>query len=342
MSGYVDFHAHYNHPGYFRLLDELDGGRELSILKILGHIWRSRSTPGGPTARALVTGSDEALQARLEAMDSAGVATQVLSLGAGHPYLSDINAAVRATVMVNDFYRHGVHRAGGRLRAFACLPLPHVEASIAEARRMLVDPLFIGVGLGCSAQGLPLDDPQFEPLWAELNGRGAIVYLHPGVKIDGIVGCTDYHLAPDFVSPAEIAVAICRLIVRGVPQRHPRLRFMAATLGGSLPFLARRFERGLQQDAPRDFERLGGMLDHLRLFHYDTSVVEEPEALYSIARIGLADRLVLGSDYSRPDVDYPGAVAYVRQSTYLTDHQKQATLRDNGQRLLEGTSEKIT
>lgn len=329
MTDYVDFHAHYNHPDYFQALDATGLWDEVGIMKVLGHLWRPKPDHEGPQARALSAGSDEALQRRLAAMDEAGIARQVINLGAPHPYLSDRAAGADMAALVNGLFADAARRAGGRLLTLAVLPLPHVEDSLDEARGALADPQCIGVGLGCSAHGIALDDERFDPLWSLLDEHRAVVYLHPGVGIDGVVGCTDFHLAPDFVSPAEMSVAICRLIVRGVVLRYPDITFVAATLGGMIPFLAHRFDRGLLQDNPEDHERIGGAMQHFRRLFYDTSVIEEPVALFAAREAGLGDRMLLGSDYSRPSIDLNEAVRFVSGSRYLDDDQKRATLSGN-------------
>jgi aminocarboxymuconate-semialdehyde decarboxylase len=114
----------------------------------------------------------------------------------------------------------------------------------------------------------------------------------------------------------------------------PNVTVIAATLGGTLPFLAHRFDRGLLQDCPERYEELGGVLPHLRRFFYDTSVVEEPLALLNARQAYGADRLVLGTDYARPGVRSSAAVEYVTSSEYLTDAEKAATLGGNAATLL--------
>src|SRR5579862_3135300 len=182
---------------------------ELSVLRRFGHMWRSApaSVPPEPDGAALAK--------RIADMDDASVDLQILSIGALQPFVSDPAAAVALARHANDAYRLLIDEAPTRLNAFGCLPLPHCEQAVAEIDRCLDELSFAGVALGCSCAGVPLDDERLAPLWAQLDRRGAVVYLHPGVEIDGIVGCTEFHLAPDFVSPAELAVAACRLIVTG-------------------------------------------------------------------------------------------------------------------------------
>jgi predicted TIM-barrel fold metal-dependent hydrolase len=319
----IDVHSHYNPPSYFELLQEVGAFEELSVLRLLGHLWR----PGQATAE---TGSDaSALARRVADMDAASIDRQVMSIGAVHPYVGDPQTATTLARHVNDAYAELVAQAPSRLAAFGCQPLPHVAETVAEITRCLDDLGFVGVALGCSAGGRPLDDPRFDLVWEALDSRAAVLYLHPGTEISGIVGGGEFHLAPDFVSPAEIAVAACRLMVTGHLDRYPDVKIVLATLGGAIPFLARRFDRGLLQDHPDRYEEIGGALRHFPRFHCDTSVVEEPEALRAARDTFGADRILLGTDYARPGARSAAAIDYVRAAPGLTEADKTAILDVN-------------
>ncbi len=319
----IDVHSHYNPPTYFELLQEVGAFDELSVLRLLGHLWR----PGQATAE---TGSDaSALARRLADMDAASIDLQVISIGAVHPYVADPQTATTLARHVNDAYAELVEQAPARLAAFGCQPLPHVDETVVEIARCLDDLGFAGVALGCSAGGVPLDDARFDPVWEELDARAAILYLHPGTEIGGVVGCGDFHLAPDFVSPAEIAVAACRLMVTGHLDRYPNVKIILATLGGGIPFLARRFDRGLRQDYPDRYEEMGGALRHFPRFYCDTSVVEEPDALRAARDTFGADRILLGTDYARPGARSAAAIDYVMAAPGLSEAEKVAILDAN-------------
>jgi 6-methylsalicylate decarboxylase len=61
----------------------------------------------------------------------------------------------------------------GRFFAFAALPLPHVQESLAEIARTAASRSVVGVTIGCSVAGRQLDDPVFEPVFADLHRREA-------------------------------------------------------------------------------------------------------------------------------------------------------------------------
>jgi len=133
-------------------------------------------------------------------------------------------------------------------------------------------------------------------------------------------GSAEYHLAPDFCSPTETALALCRLVVSKVTTRYPNVRIVAAAMGGALPFFAHRFDHGISKSHPELYEELGGVLPQLRRFWSDTSMTEEPYALESVRRSLGTDRLVFGSDLPRgPLAD---VVDFIVSSPLLTEPEK--------------------
>ncbi|MFT4210934.1 MAG: amidohydrolase family protein [Microbacterium sp.] len=324
----IDVHAHHMSPDYLALLMELKAFEEVPVFRLMKH--QTLRTDWSPEQDR----RHKDFSVRLPDMDAAGVDMQIISAGGGQPYFTTEAKAVRATQFLNDEYREILSQYPDRFSAFGSIPLPHADAAVSEIARCLDELGFAGIAVSCSAAGIPLDDERFAPVWAELDRRSAVLYVHPGAQIDGIVGCGDYHLAPDYVSPAEIAVTASRLVVNGILDRYPNVQIILATLGGGLPFFGQRFDHGLHQEHADLYEQLGGFTPHLRRFHYDTSVLEEPYALRLAAERFGTDRLMLGSDFPRDRVTESVAVAYVAEADFLTDAEKEEILDHNAYTLL--------
>jgi aminocarboxymuconate-semialdehyde decarboxylase len=322
----IDVHTHFHSPRLFEKLDELGGFQELVGLQVLGvhrrKYWEKR----------FAAGLDAVLEERFTAMDAAGCDRQILDIGAYQPYFRAESAAIAAARFANDLYAELSAANSSRFSYFACLPLPHIDATLAEIDRVLDQREQVGVVIGCSAHGLTLDDPAFEPVWAELNRRKTVVFLHPGVQMASVPGAHEYHLGPDFCSPSEIAVAATRLIIRGVTRRYPDIRFLISTTGGGLPFFANRFDHGYHQQNPEEYAELGGVVSHYRKFWFDTSVIEEPLVLLAAKEMFGTDRLMLGSD--SPRIDPILAVDYINDSPHLDASEKHDVLNVNAARLL--------
>lgn len=328
----IDVHTHYTPPRYFDKMDQLGGFEELGGLKVLGvhrrKHWETR----------FAKGENAFLEARFESMERAECDRQILSIGAYQPYFSTPAAGVAAAHFINDMYGELSSAHNRRLSTFACLPLPHIDETLAEIDRIYRSKEFVGVTMGCSAQGIPLDNAHFEPVWQELDRRNAVVFLHPGVQMAALPGGGDFHLGPDFGSPAEIAVAVSRLIVCGITTQFPNVRFLIATTGGSLPFLVNRFDHGFKQQNPAEYEQMGGVAHMYRRFWYDTSVIEEPLIMLAARDYFGVDRLMLGSDCPRIEPEH--AVSYIKSSPYLTQEEMALILDVNAAEFLgfEGCS----
>src|SRR5262249_49492716 len=124
-------------------------------------------------------GSLLTLDERVDLLTEVGIDMQVLSVAQRQPSLPKEADAVEAARLVNDIYADVCRRYPAPFTASGAIPLPHGDAAVAEGERCVGSLGMVGITLGCSIFGRPLDDPAFEPFWAELNRRGTVVFLHP-------------------------------------------------------------------------------------------------------------------------------------------------------------------
>ena len=134
----------------------------------------------------------------------------------------------------NDWLRDYCSHAPERLIGVACIPLPDVEESIRELKRVAAMGVR-GIAIPCSAPAdRPYDHPDYEPFWAAAEDAGLPITMHIftgsswdmgfpahwGVPATSIAG---YALAS-----SALAVSIVQLICGGVAARYPGLRFVGA------------------------------------------------------------------------------------------------------------------
>ena len=214
----IDVHAHYWTDGYLDLLVDL-----------------GKADAGA--ARGIGADGGAELAARLRLMDRAGVEMQVLSASPQMPYAENKGKAARAARFVNDQYAELAERYPDRFAAFAALPMPHLEESVGEMGRALDELGMAGVAMNTTVLGRALVEPGFEPVFAELNRRSAVQYLHPA----GNSACTplisDNHLTWMVGAPVEDTISVMHLIAHGIPARYPNIKIINSHLGGALPML---------------------------------------------------------------------------------------------------------
>ena len=111
-------------------------------------------------------------------MEEAGVGRQVLS--PNHPpYLPDEEECVTAVRMLNDAYAEFAHRFPDRISSYVMLPLPHIDASLREMERGFDELGCVGVNMNIVCLGRSIAETEFEPIYAEMNRRGAVLFVHP-------------------------------------------------------------------------------------------------------------------------------------------------------------------
>ncbi|HEY7066043.1 MAG TPA: amidohydrolase family protein [Chloroflexota bacterium] len=273
----IDVHAHYFPARYLQFI-EAKGGRA-----------------GPPRPDANIS-----LDERIGLLDQVGIDVQVLSVAAVTPYHLPAAADVaEASRLANDLYVELCGRYASRYAVFATLPLPDVDAAVAELERTQALPEVIGVTLGCSIAGRPLDDPAFAPLFAELDRRGTVLFLHPQ-GVGAGPGSADYGLTWLVDAPFEDTITALRLVLSGWLERYPRVRTIVPHLGGPLPFLKQRVDdlraggMGRQTGDEPPPETLPSRW--YRQLYFDT-VNNHPPALRCACETFGADRILLGTDY---------------------------------------------
>jgi 6-methylsalicylate decarboxylase len=259
-------------------------------------------------------------------MQRAGVDMQILSASPQLPHGDDRDKAVAAARFVNDQYAAVVERYPDHFRAFAATPMPHIDASIAELGRALDELHMAGVTMTTTVLGHALVQPSYEPVFAELDRRAAVLYLHPA----GNSACTpliaDYHLTWMVGAPVEDTISVMQLITHGIPSRYPRIKIINSHLGGALPMLIQRADDQYQWEAPGTPERPS--IAARRMWYDTVGHGHVPALRCAIDSFG-ADRLLLGTDFP-----YEAGDVFVRAVNYITDpritdHEATAILDGN-------------
>lgn len=273
----IDVHAHYSPRPFTDAMLRISGGRR-------------------PANWASFPDNDDQdqIDGRLRLMDEAGVQMQVLSHGILAPYAEKEADAVEAARACNDSYAALTRRYPERFAAYVSLPLPHVEASLREMERGLDLLGMAGVGLNCSVLNRSLAEREFEPLYEEMNRRGAILYFHPA-------GCgicssmiNDYGLTGAAGAPMEDSVLVLHLIVKQIPIRYPNITVIISHLGGLIPVLLHRMDHQIPPAHP-NLAELPSVT--ARRLYYDTVGHGSHAAVLAAWKAFGAGRLLPGSDY---------------------------------------------
>ena len=119
------------------------------------------------------------LAGQIELMDENGIAAAVNSIASPGVHFGDAAAAIRLARECNEDSARVVADYPHRFGAFAILPLPEVEGAVREAEYALDTLGMEGVCLLTHVAGRHLGQPEEDELYAELDRRKAVVFMHP-------------------------------------------------------------------------------------------------------------------------------------------------------------------
>lgn len=245
-------------------------------------------------------------------MADAGVRMQVLSPGTAHYFANKADACEAASI-INDTFERIIERFPRSLAAYISLPLPHVDAALRELERVAQFPGMVGVTLHCSILDKSVADPEFDPLYEELNRRGAILFLHP--CRNGVCSrlINDYQLAECIGTSIEDTLAVVHMIVRRIPHRYPNIRVIVPHLGGMLAMLLERLDNQLPKVHSDLAEQPSATA---RRFWYDIVSHGSASALQCACTAFSAQRLLPGSDFPflLLHQEYPRAFTYIENA----------------------------
>ena len=287
----VDMHTHFLPEPYRNLLREWD--KSVRIEDRDGSPFVVHTTGSFP----LFPGFRD-LDARLKWMDEHDFDVTVASVSTPTPYEGPftVDESTELARAVNDGYADMEEETGGRVVGLGSLPLRDPEASLEELDRIQELGL-AGVALPSTVRGEKLSDPELEPVFDALDDSGLTAFMHPcRNSLSQELGDDEWFFNPLGVFPAETGIQIGRLIFDGFFDRHD-FDLVLSHLGGVLPYLVGRFERGRDQfrSGPDDSPERE-VLDYVREFYYDTISFHVPAIEMTIETVG-ADHVVFGSDY---------------------------------------------
>jgi aminocarboxymuconate-semialdehyde decarboxylase len=232
---------------------------------------------------------------RQEVLDANGVAMQVLTLTTPGTHVEEPKVAARLASLVNDEFREAIDTRGRRFTALATLPLNDPAASLAEFRRATGELGMRGAMLFSNINGVALSDPRFWPIYEVANELGAVLYIHPAHPVN-VEMMQEFWLMPLVGFLFDTTLAAASIAFSGVAERFPNIRWALCHLGGAIPYLAERLDRGFHA-----FKECRARIDrepssYLKRFYFDTVNFDQGALKLAIEFAG-ADHILAGSDY---------------------------------------------
>ena len=321
----IDFHNHYYPPNYMKALQSGQSSVKVTV-----------DSDGNPNLHypgdynVAVRGHRD-LAYRQDVLDKHGVTTQVVTLTTPGTHVETPAVAAKLASMVNDEFKEAIDTRGHHFTSLATLPLNDPAASAKEFERATVQLGLPGAMLFSNVNGVALSDERFWPIYERANDRGAVLYIHPAHPVD-VSMMNEYWLMPLVGFLMDTTLAAASLVFAGVPERYPRIKWALCHLGGTIPFLAERLDRGFHafRDCRAKIQREPS--SYLKEFYYDTVNFNQGALKLAIEFAG-ADHILSGSDYPHQIGSIPSMLDAVNKLP-VTDEQREAIRWKNAAKIL--------
>lgn len=159
---------------------------------------------------------------------------------------------------------------------------------------------FEGISLSSSCAGTFLDDSYYTEVYDFCRQHNVFVFVHPQTANPiGFERVKDPLLMPVIEYVFDLSMCFGKLMMEGIFERYPTLKFVFSHFGGVLPFLKDRFDTVYHMLRSRDLtkELPQGPSAFLKNVYADTSGVKSPKILALGLEAFGVDRILWGSDY---------------------------------------------
>ncbi len=298
------------------------------VLDVHHHIlpeffWRATNEQHGPVGG--IAPAQWSAAGAISFLDEAKIDVAITSISTPGVHLGDDTAARTLARRCNEYSAELIQRHSGRFGGFARLLLPDVEGSLLELAHALDVLKLDGVVLFSKARGIYLGDRRFAPVFAELQRRAAVVFIHPTTSPDAAIhqlGLPDSLL--DF--PADTSRTIAHLHYSNTFARTPDVKYIMSHAGGTIPYVAARFGIVDEMAIIEGAEERGTAADTLRRLYWDTALAWKDPNLQMLRSVVGMGQVLYGSDYPYLRRDLAVRSRAELQSTFALSDAERASI----------------
>ena len=232
----------------------------------------------------------------IKLMEEAAIDMQVISLTTPGIHLEERERAIEIARSVNDAMSELAAKYPTKFRAMATLPMQDPKAAVEELDRAVRHLGLVGTQVFTSVgENRTLDSREYWPLYELAQELDVPISIHPTCSPD-IEGMQGYRVVPLVGFCMNTTLVATRLVFAGVMEQFPRLKIILSHLGGAVPYLAERIERGWLAYPECKVNISKSPIEYLKMFYMD-SINFDPDALMFGLKFAGPDKVLLGSDH---------------------------------------------
>jgi aminocarboxymuconate-semialdehyde decarboxylase len=321
----IDFHNHFYPPEYLEAIQE--GPSNIKVT------FDSDNNPllHYPGDYNIIVPAHRDIDYRAEVLKKNGIDKQILSFTTPGTHIESPERSVELARVVNDNFVKIMNERSNQFSALATLPLNDPEASVSELEHAFSLGIR-GATVFSNINGIALSDQRFWGLYEKADKLNAVFYIHPSFPV-GVEAMTDYWLMPLIGFTFDTTLAAAKLVFSGVVEQFPGIRWVLGHLGGAIPYLAERLDRGYSAFKECREHISKKPSEYLKDFYYDT-VNFDVKALQFAFDFAGADHLLAGSDFPHQIGSLEKMVTSI-EDLNISDEEKAGVFGENAANLLK-------
>ncbi len=242
----------------------------------------------------------------LEEMDKNNIEQSVLSLATvpnswfKMPF-EELRPLIRG---INEYGAKLVQDHKGRHGLFAYISGLDVEGSLKEIEYAFDTLKADGIEMSTSFGDKWPGDAPYDPVFAELNRRKAIVYFHP--MAPDCCGSLNKAVGPSWLEyPYDTGRTITNLLFTGTLAKYRDIKWIFSHSGGALPYLANRIDwqsRPVLKKNPSLAPE--GVLKEMQRLYYETANAASAPTMAALMKFVPPSQIMYGSDFPYVTSEY--------------------------------------
>ena len=272
----------------------------------------------------------------LEEQDRAGVDLTVF----GNNWIRTPEGADALEVVkqFNAFAAEATNKHPRRLLGLASSVAFGDDGMLKETERAVREYGLKGIMVNSSVAGEYLDSPRATPFFELVTELDVPLFVHPPRVTIGNEKMEIFRLPELLGRPFDTTLSLTRFILTGGLEKFPRLRIVAAHVGGALPLLPGRIGMGYEMRKDMSFGPWQSDVltkhpaEYIKQLYMDTVSLHTPAVLCTVQTVGV-DHVVFGSDFPPVPIALKRSVDVVEQLD-LPAEDKKKILGGNAAKLL--------
>lgn len=279
--------------------------------------------------------------ARFDFMKEQKVDVQVLSYTNPVPDTVPAGEAVRICKEANDILASIVEKYPDRFAAFATLPMADPDEAAKELERCVKEHGFVGALITGTYQGKFYDDPSFFPIFKAAADLDVPISWHPEFPDAGVQ--THYYLSDNYSQIVgmqfatagfgwhlDVGLHMTRLILSGIFDKLPNLKFISGHWGEAVVFMLDRMDQIMRPQVTGLKKKVSDYF-HENVWFTPSGILSKDQFKYMVKVFG-ADHIIWALDY--PYVPFASCSADFLLNSDLPDGEKELIAHGNAERIL--------